>query len=219
MNKPADLTKTCTICGQRKPLSAFLQIIDTHEYGSVCASCRKAGLDQIPKEPEDSTRSTTGAKIDAKLKVKEAADNREIRKQVEEDYFEERENQDEKQVLHKEKVGSIAKDAKKHRSEFLEKRSFLNTQKPSTSSQPVFGGEAHKAAAGELNFKGPVDITRVAGTIKTTSSTFRTFLTRLGNAPIASALEKAVKQKNQNKAATPDPVSEYLHKNRGPGAK
>ena len=215
MNKSGtNLTKLCSSCGQRKPLSAFLQVAGSHSYGNICASCRKTAL--ADEGREESTRSTTGAKIDAKTKVKEAADKREALKQIEENYFDERDQKEETSINRKQKIAHASDKEKMHRKNFLEKHSFLDNKKSATAA-PVFGGEAQKTAAGKLDFKaGTGDLTRVAQ-IKTQSSVYQTFKTWLGNAPIVSAAEKAAKQKHANKtAAAPDAGPELK---RGPGYK
>ena len=113
MNKPdITLTKICSNCGQRKPLSAFMQQVGSHSYGNICSACRKTVLENPPKDTEESTRSTTGLKIDAKTKVKDAADKREALKQIEESYIDEREKQEEKQFERVQKVGHVADSEK-----------------------------------------------------------------------------------------------------------
>jgi hypothetical protein len=229
-NSNTSLTKTCVSCGVQKPLSAFLQISGTQgtTYGNVCASCRKTNIEKAPKptEPEESTTSTTGVKIDSKTKVKAEFDKREYRKQVEEDYFEERDKKDEKHTHRTQKTENISQDEKKHRNSFLEKRSFLDSSKKSNTSNPsqVFGGETQQTAAGKLDFAtGPVEYTRVAGLVKVTQSPiFQSFKSWLGNAPIVSAAEKAAQQKNKTQptpAADKEPLNEYLDKRHGPGSK
>lgn len=200
-NPNISLTKICTTCGQRKPLSAFLQLAGQQgsTYGNVCATCRKTTV-TTAKEPEESTTSTTGFKIDSKTKVKGEVDKREFRKQIEDDYFDGRDKQEEKQVKQTQKSLHFAKDQKKHRDNFLTRHS--NNSKQSYSNPPVvFGGEEHKTQAAEMDFaKGPVDISRVAGQIKQHSSVFQSFKKWLGNAaPITSAAERATQQNPQDK--------------------
>lgn len=227
-NSNASLTKTCISCGLQKPLSAFLQISGSQgaTYGNTCSSCRKTNIEKVetPKEPEESTTSTTGVKIDSKTKVKAEFDKREYRKQVEEDYFEERDKKDEKLTHRVQKNENISQDEKKHRKSFLEKRPFLDGSKKPNPGNPsqVFGGETQQASAGKLDFAtGPVEYTRVAGLVKMTQSpVFQAFKSWIGNAPIVSAAEKAAQQKNKNKAAPhspeKEPLNEYLNKRHGP---
>ncbi|MBX3709865.1 MAG: hypothetical protein KIT56_04715 [Gammaproteobacteria bacterium] len=223
------LTKTCNSCGLQKPMSAFLQFTGSQgaTYGNICAACRKSNNETLdsPKEPEESTTSTTGVKIDAKTKVKGEIDKREYQKQIEEQYFEDREKQDEKLIKAIQKTQHLAKDEEKHRKNFLEKHSFLdNSKKPqSTSSSSVFGGEDHKIKEGKLDFAaGPVEYTRVAGQIKLTQSPiYQAFKNWLGNAPIVSAAEKAAKQQKNASAEKKElsAFNEYINKNYGPRKK
>lgn len=224
MNKPESLlTKICSNCGQRKPLSAFLQLAGSHGYGNICSSCRKTVL---TTKDEEGTKSTSGAKIDAKLKVQDAIDKREVRKQIEDEYFDERDKKEERHLEKREKIGTIADKEKKHRHDFLGKQSFLSpTKAPPGPAAP--GTEEQKTKEGKLDFAtGPVESTRVAGLIKTTQSPiFQAFKSWLGNAPIVSAAEKAAntakkatnQEKKEPKAPAPaDPASEYVSRNTGP---
>jgi hypothetical protein len=222
MNKPnSTLTKICSSCGQRKPLSAFLHLTaGSHGYGNICSTCRKTALQNPVVEKEESTRSTTGVKIDAKSKVQDAVDKREARKQVEEDYFEQRDKLEEKNIQRSQKIDFTADNEKKHRN-FLDRGSFLDRKKTpatQTTAAPLPGSEEQKARENKIDLAaGPVDIMRVAGQVKTQSAVFQSFKTWLGNAPIVSAAERAAKQKNDPKnKTTPDPASEFIHKNSGP---
>ena len=131
MNKPTppNLTKTCMNCGQQKPLSAFLEMSGTHgtAYGNVCSSCRKTAMEAMERrkktEAEGSTTSETGHKIDSKTKVHDAIDKREKSHQVEEDYHKERDLKEEADEKGIEKKQLTAQKEKKHRHEFLDKRS------------------------------------------------------------------------------------------------
>src|SRR5579885_705059 len=224
MNKTnTSLTKTCSSCGQQKPMSAFLQLAGPQgtTYGSVCASCRKSNAEKpsLPKELEGTITSGTWTKIDSKTKVKAEIDKRELRKQVEEDYFEERDKKDEKKIKRTEKIWGIAQDEKKR----IEKRSFLDSsKKPSSiSSSMVFGGEEQKAKAGKIDFAtGPVENTRVTGQVKLTQSPiFQAFKSWLGNAPIVSTSEKAAqaqKKSPNNKTVETESLDEFANRTWGP---
>ena len=105
---------------------------------------------------------------------------------------------------------------KKHRKNFLEKRSFLDSKTARSNPAAVFGGEEQKAKAGKIDFaSGPVEYTRVSR-ISTQSSVFHAFKTWLGKADIVSAAEKAAKNKAAPGAPKTDPVSDYVRKNSGP---
>lgn len=73
MEKPNQLTRTCTVCGLKKPLASFLQLSvsqGTH-YGTICADCRskqaRAGVK--PLAEEEWSKAGTGSRIGAKEKV------------------------------------------------------------------------------------------------------------------------------------------------------
>lgn len=210
MSKPTPaLTKTCTSCGQQKPLSAFLQFAGTlgATYGSICASCRKTESQVKPKDIEESTRSSTGAIIDSKLKVKDAQDKRTRWQQIEDEFFENREEKAKTRQQQIQKISHTAKEEKKHRDAFP--RTFIDNKNKATSSSPVFGGTEHSIEAGKFD---PLD-TRVEGLIKKTLSTpyqaFKLWLGRRpGDAPIVTAAEKTVEQLNKAlKTAKTAPVS------------
>ncbi len=227
MKPSSSLTKTCSSCGQQKPLSAFLQLSAAQGaiYGNICSSCRKIQAEKPPKpkDVEGSTTSTTGVRIDSKTKVKEAKDKRDRWQHTEEEYFEEREEKGEEEVQKTEKNVSISKDEKKHREHYIEKRSFLdstNKAKP-ISGEQIFGSEEHKAKEGKLDFaSGPVEYSRVAGTLKTQSSIFLGFKKLMGpKAPISGAAENAIEAAKENKnetrrdeKAAPDEFNEYVSK-------
>lgn len=216
MKPSTALTKTCSSCGQQKPLSAFLQLSEAQGaiYGNVCAACRKTNAAPLlkPKDIEGSGRSSTGVGINSKTKVKDAQTKRNRFIQIEEEFFAEREEKGEKQVQQTEKRIDIAKKEQKHRESY--QPSFLdkNKSKPS-SGERIFGSTKQIAEAGKIDLAaGPVDYTRVS-TLKTQSSIFLTFKQWLGNAPIVSAAEQAVKKVKQNapkEKVEPDKLNERI---------
>lgn len=201
MNKSGYPTKICSSCGQKKPLSAFLQLAAPHSYGNICSDCRKSAIDssETAKEQDESTRSTTGAKLDAKAKVQATADKREFSKQVDETYHEGRDKNEELNIDRLEKTSQTAADERKHR-EAQEKRKQEPQKKPHTEPASVHGGEEQKAEAGRVDLAtGPVETSRVAGQAKVHSSFYQMHLTRLG----ASAPQNL---NRDNKAAPTAPV-------------
>ena len=122
------LTKTCSSCGLQKPLSAFLQLAGLQGalYGSICSSCRKSDKDKKSVEPNESTTSTSGVKIDSKAKIQMDIDKRKHRQAVEERYHEDKEKSDKRQSQQALKVEKVITDEKKHRQDFLKKSSFLD---------------------------------------------------------------------------------------------
>lgn len=153
---PSNLTKTCSLCGQEKPLSAFLQLAGGQgagvTYGTVCASCRKTqATDASQHKTETEGGSTTnkiGHKIDAKSHVHSEIDKRQRRELAEEAYHKDRKKNEVIVMDKTDKVTAKAKEEKLHRESFLEKRSFL-TDKKTTAKRPVDSTQAGKAAAQE----------------------------------------------------------------------
>jgi hypothetical protein len=214
MDKP-NLTKTCSSCGLQKPRAAFLQLGGSAGtiYGHICADCRQAKLDQTapPQEPDEQTASTSGKKIDSKSKVHdeiiekkqfqdaEALDKHE-RQEIEEEKFKQLQK-----VIHREE------DEKKHRKSFLEKGTFLTTQK--TDSQRAF--EARIKAEQDLKMDavkqeaelkgidlalGPYTPSQTGAQIKYQGSIFAQFKAWLGmSAPLVRSLHpeaQTLEQKN-----------------------
>jgi hypothetical protein len=178
MNKPnTPYTKICSNCGQKKPLSAFLQVAGSHNYGNICSACRKTTLEDQGKEQEEGSKSTTGLKIDAKTKVKNAADNRKAFIQAEEEYSEERDKMEEKFLQHDQKIDKEKTESKKLQKSSSQTSLFNPTSAPAA---PVFGSEAQKQAAGKVDFKFGTGDTYRTGKISTQSSVFRSLETWLG---------------------------------------
>lgn len=72
MKSTSNLVKTCSICGQQKPLSAFSQLpgLSGGVYGSICATCRKAYQEKVKSaEHESSTRSGSALTLDIKAEI------------------------------------------------------------------------------------------------------------------------------------------------------
>jgi hypothetical protein len=216
------LTKTCSVCGQQKPLSAFLQLAGPKQgtvYGNICSACRKTQVENAaPREPEEETKSTTGVKIDGKAKVQTEVENRELRKQADEDYFEKRDEKDEKQVINTEKINTIAKNEKKHRDSFIGTHRFSEKPNKPVDASKIPGSEDQKRVEGTLDFTAPVEFTRV-DRVATKTAAYNTFKSWLpGSAPILSAAERTAKQKpNGNKDI--NSISEKIEKNRSPGSR
>lgn len=203
-------TKICKSCGQQKPLSAFQQLTEglRTTYGNVCASCRK-----INKEQENTT-STTGKKIDAKAKVQGEADKRELRKQVDEDYFKERDKKGERLIKRTEKTVSTEHAEKKIRS-FLENRTPY--KKPYTAeTKPVVSLEDRTIEPGGLE-REITQYDRLPQNKTMLSESYRKFKTWLkgspskGTPPLVKASDKAAKQQPSEKAELA-PLNEFTKK-------
>jgi hypothetical protein len=130
MSQTPALTKTCSSCGENKPLAAFLHLgANGTEYGNICSTCRKTQANATPNQEQDeSTRSTTRKTIDSKSKVASDKSKWEEWHQTEEQYHEERDATEELTNREEEKIQLTQKDERKHR-EVIKNRSFLETNK------------------------------------------------------------------------------------------
>lgn len=225
MEKPS-LTKTCSSCGQLKPLSAFLQLSgpDGSSYGTVCSECRKANLDK-PKllEEEGSSKSDSGFKVDTKARMAGEQDKRKLRTDIEEQYFEEREEKEITQTKELEKGDVKIKDEKKHR-DFLTSRSFLSDKKPAgtqktETAQSIEQSEKQAQATKqeqkekEISTDSSLD-TGIAGKMKYQGQAFKEFAKWSGSA-LGRTFSQPAKPE-ANKAETP---SEYVEKTWGPSSR
>lgn len=227
MTTPSSLTKVCSICGQLKPLSAFLQFSKNKtEYGAICSDCRKAGAGEPTINNDDDTISTTGAIIDSKSKVQSDTEKKQEHDKTEESYHEERNEKEAENALETEKSKETIKQEMKHRKTYLDKPRFLSQKQATTGEsrwaqqktveqahqQTEFAREEQKKD--EIDLTAPVEDTRIAGKIKYSGDTFKRFtaLVKKGS-PIGTAFE----QKNQkNDASENETPSEYIEKNWGP---
>lgn len=168
-NKKTILTKTCSVCGMQKPLSAFLIASSTlgGKYGDICATCRRKQKekDNALQEPEEGTSSSSGFKIDQKAKVKSEQDKREIISAKEELYHEERADDEIEKLKQIEKTEKIAIREKEHR-ERKQKvdRVEEKTEKrvPGQPDSPIEVGEKEK----QINPNAPFIDTYIAGKLK-----------------------------------------------------
>lgn len=236
----ASLTKTCSICGQIKPLSAFLQMSGTKGavYGNVCSDCRKKGADK-PRVPEsdESTESSSGAVIDSKNKMEADITKREEHEKTEEEYYEEREETDIEQHLEQDKIEQKATEEKQHRQTFLD-RGFLSSKKQTTagesrwrieqSAKQVSAAEAatqaEKAVAEDYREKGldeaSTEDLQSGLKEKHKSVTFRqgaafqSFAARLGKTSTFGQSKSS-----PTHPATSETIADTLEKNWGPGRK
>lgn len=223
------LTKMCSQCRQIKPLSAFSKMTQpsgTTTFGNICIACQKIAKQQPnPANEEGSESSSTGLKIDSKTKVREDADKKQHREHVDQLYHEDREKDYEQQIKDKQKTISIAKEERKHREGFLEKRSFLETQDKAKSSNPtqVFGGEAHKAKEREIRLDAPIIDTQPK---EKYGAIWRQFKDLLGTSAVGFGKEKkstlSIKKQNDEKQIENEKKSleEFVEKNwTRPGSK
>lgn len=232
MNKPSSsLTKTCSICGFLKPLSAFLEVTGPEgtTYSNICSSCRKTYLqDKEKKEQEESTTDTTKIRIDSKSKVHGDVSKEEHRQNQQELYEEEREKTEgelSKDIL---KTETSAKEEKKHRNSFLEKSALRGSKKNQETQAPSF--EEQNTQEKNIDLSSPFIDTQHGDKLKfgeefrkfrtAYGEEFKKFSTWIGK---GSHIEKNAKnaaektdQKDKNKAITKDTVSDYSNKKWGP---
>lgn len=224
-NPTPSLTKTCSSCGLNKPLSAFLQVSgpEGSTYTNICSTCRKThpeGL-KVPDQDE-STTSDTSHSIDSKSKVKADTDKRDLSKQIEENYFDEREKTELTQVKQIEKKGFLSKNEKEHRETYLKKGSFLDNARKNQAidATKVHGSAAQASEAEKFNFAAPLEGMRTPQ-LKHSGSVFKSFKVWLGgSAPVAKSTQQANGSADQaKKAPTQADVTEYIDNTWGPNSR
>ncbi len=178
------LTKICANCGLEKPLTAFLQM-DSDKgavYGQLCENCRKTAVEESKEKEIDTsaTTSDTGLKIDSKSKVQEDTTKHEKFQLTEDQYYHERDKQEEKLVKAGEKSQQLSRQERNHRENFI-KSSFLNTavrthiqhqEPPPVDNTQVIGGEEQKSQLNKLDTSSP-NYDMGAAKLKYQSVTFR----------------------------------------------
>ena len=199
MSKPnLSLTKTCSSCGQQKPLSAFLQLAGAKGsmYGNICASCRKTVATQGHKETDEGTTRKADHRIGSEEKVHGDIKKKLDYQRVDELYREDRKVDAQKQSNQNKKVETTAKAERSYR-ESLWGKNNANTQAKPASAQPIFGSEQHKMEAGKTDVNTPV-VSLDQEKFKT-SSIFKQMVTSvLGN---AAPIKKMMKQTGEHKQA------------------
>lgn len=225
------LTKTCSICGELKALSAFLQMSASSgsEYGSVCSDCRKKGADK-PRMPEsdETTRTSSGAVIDSKSKMQADIDKQEQHAETEENYYEERDTSETESQLDQTKLEQKISQEKRHRQTFLDRSRLAGTNKAATgesrwgSREQVTAENAESATKEELREKGvdegsTEDLRHGAkekhkGVAFQQGAAFQHFAARLGRSSTFSA-------PTTEKPASSETIAESIEKNWGPTRK
>lgn len=223
-------TKICSSCGQRKPLSAFLQMnaSGTARHGQICATCRKTEAENAARrrktEAEGGGMHETGHKIDTKARMQGERDKREEQASVHEDYHQERKLDDIENKLTQEKSEQRLKTEKKHHDSFLNRRSFLNEKKqtPTTSTAEEIQQTNQEAAQEERkktqhDFSVPYHDPQIAGQLRFQSASFQAFRKRLGkDSPLVRAADQASKHASKETSAT---LEEHIDHTFGPKSK
>jgi hypothetical protein len=127
MTKQPQTLRTCSACGQKKPLVAFLELAGTkgHTYGDICAACRSAGLGRkkpSENEPADRSGGTSRLQIDNKAKVQIEADKKEQTKQVTERDYEEKLKKENSETEKTNETHTREEIEKRYREEYLEQK-------------------------------------------------------------------------------------------------
>lgn len=146
MEKRDQLTRTCTVCGLQKPLSAFLQITAKGTtYGAICASCRNKSAKSNIKTLDDERSSTTnaGARIGAKERTEIEREKQRLKKETKDSNLKEARQNELLETDKLDRADKLEKAEKSHRGEIEEKkkRGFLNYQsiKQPASTQSLIG--------------------------------------------------------------------------------
>lgn len=138
MTDPNQATRTCTVCGQKKPLVAFLELAGEHghAYGNICATCRGAGLGRkTTKEADisDNSGGTTRFQLDNKMRIQaehEKQDQLKHQTELDQDEKAKKEHlalEDSTETEEHEKI------EKKHREEYLQEKSGKPEKQKATS--------------------------------------------------------------------------------------
>lgn len=221
MIKPANPTKVCSNCGQQKPLSAFLQMAEGRGYGNICSTCRHAaiedGASDESADQEESSTSKSRHRIDSKAKVHGEIDKRQLRKEKEEQYHQEREKNDLQRSEKWQKIIDSTQDSKKYRDRT---RSFLDAKKikPTSTTAFIVGGEQQAAKEARIDSASLAIDTSIPGKEKYKTELFNRFKHQfriwLGNpsAPIAKSAEQAQLTPESEKESAADLAKKFWGK-------
>lgn len=145
MEKKSPLTRTCFSCGIEKPLAAFLQLSGTQGtlYGNICADCRNIDIRNKKQnlDTEERGRSSTGIRIDSKVKVQREIDQKIALQKQKDDHLEENKKLEKDSADKSEQIISKEKGEKDHRTRYIEakqKRDFLGLKQKAVSSKSDF---------------------------------------------------------------------------------
>lgn len=223
------LTKICTSCGQRKPLSAFLQInkAGTVAHGQICASCRKTLAENAKhlQKGDDAGTQETGHKIDTKARMQAERDKRQHQTNLEENYHEGRDQTAIDTKFSEQKKEAKQQTEKKLRDSLFAKQSFITQQKQTPNINPEDKAQTEQHIAKEERLKTQHDFTmpyhdpQVAGQLRFQSAAFKEFRRRLGKeSPLVRAAENAAKGSNKDadKNKPNETLEEHIEKTWGP---
>lgn len=226
--------KTCTNCGQQKPISAFLEMGGEQgtSYGNICSTCRKTTLDELQRRKKtdaegSSTTTDVGHKIDTEAKIQGEIDKRELVQRIDDEYHAERKDNAEVNQTTQQIKANAELGQRKHREDFLKKRSFLgstpNKDDKTSAAQlrtEMLRGNEKDAQQSDNRFadklKTEHDFTvenqgqQIAGQLRFQGQTFQQFRQWLGNsAPIVNNLNQTKKDPQPTK---PGAVADDVNK-------
>jgi len=145
MTKQPQAMRTCTACGQKKPLVAFLELAGNkgHTYGDICATCRGSGLGRKKAsegEPADKSGGTSRLQIDNKAKMQREHEIKEQAKQTTELDYEEKIKKETTEAEKSTETELREETEKKYREDYLEQKK-QSTARPS-KTEPTTPKEA-----------------------------------------------------------------------------
>ena len=157
MEKSTSLTRVCIVCGEEKPLAAYLQISGAQGtlYGNVCAACRAASANKPAASGDDEDSGGGGGyRIDAKTKIQtEQEDKKRLKQQNELNKKEAKERA--KIVTDKTERTEVKEKAEKdHREHYIEdkkKHDFLSYQSKKTQ-QATAAKKSHTQQTADTRF-------------------------------------------------------------------
>jgi hypothetical protein len=130
--QPNPLTRVCTSCGVKKPLSAFLYVSGAQgtTYGTICSDCRRTVTQpnkNAPKESDEHSTSSSGLRIGSQQKIATTIEKRRQHKDLSESYEQEAKDRDQLKEEHVEREETKEKAEKDHRKFFIDvkKQGFL----------------------------------------------------------------------------------------------
>jgi len=239
MTTPTQLTRTCSACGQQKPLSAFLEISSRGtKYGNICAACRGAGKGTTLPDKGSDEHNVLELKlrIGAKERLQKEIDQKRKAEALKQNNIQEQKKRD---FLINEKKDS--KD-RKEQSEKKHREFYLGEKKPVTSKQVIEKIQRdnlfnHTITQEQQTFeekKLHEDIAQQELKRTTTDFTspvfspeqfkiqhhnplFLQFVTLLGKKRIP--LMRTIQQLYDNKPETPTSPEELIEKNWGPSSR
>lgn len=148
MDNKDQLIRVCTACGQKKPLSAFLQLqtdnANSTRYGTICAPCRSLAAKTTSQDKpiiDDRGSGSTGLRIGIKEKIQLEFDKNRQQKDRDVLTLEEKKQQQTKETKKTEHSQVKEKHEKDHRENYLKKKETTFLRFGTEKSRPAIGKE------------------------------------------------------------------------------